>query len=463
MSNIEMPNNWDCYKHQRPLWSYLDQKDDKGQPLPGLRAVEVWHRRAGKDSTVLNFTATEAAEVVGTYYHFLPTQRQARKVIWDGIDKQGRSMINQAFPEGIREHPRSQDMQIPLKNGSMWQCLGSDNYDSIVGTNPRGVIFSEWSICNPLAWDYIRPILAENGGWAVFIFTARGKNHGYTLSEMARKNPKWHHSILTVEDTERPDGTRIISEEAIQDERDAGMSEDMVQQEFYCSFDVAIPGAYFALEVAATRADGRIKFIPIEPHLDVHTFWDLGLSKGNEMCVWFVQALGEEIRIINCYSGPTGQGMPHYMKYLDTFAKEHNIVYGEHFAPHDMNVAELMNGKSRVATAKEMGYSFRVVPRTNDLNDSIEATRRLFSRCFFDETRCEIGIGALASYHRLKDGDKVNPDGTPVFQDKPDHDWTSNYADSFRQIAQGWHRRLSLKKRPPSTAVQAPHNFNVFE
>ena len=133
-------------------------------------------------------------------------------------------MIDQAFPKEIRTNTRSQEMQIELKSGSIWQLCGSDNFDALVGANPRGVIFSEWSLCNPKAWDYIRPILAENGGWALFIYTARGKNHGYTMAEMARKNPNWHYSCLTVEDTKRRDGSRIITEEAIQEDRESGIS-----------------------------------------------------------------------------------------------------------------------------------------------------------------------------------------------------------------------------------------------
>ena len=198
----------------------------------GKRAVAVWHRRAGKDSTALNYTACEAIEKPGVYWHMLPTQRQARKVVWDGIDRKGRRVANQVFPREIVKKKRADEMQIELINGSIWQLCGSDNYDSLVGANPVGVVFSEWSLCNPAAWDFIRPILSENGGWAIFIYTPRGKNHGYKMAEMARKNPDWFYSRLTVEDTARDDGSPVITSEAIQAERDAGMYEEMIQQEF---------------------------------------------------------------------------------------------------------------------------------------------------------------------------------------------------------------------------------------
>lgn len=444
---LEMPFDWDCMAHQIPLWKYLDGG--------GKRAVAVWHRRAGKDSTAINYTASDAIEHTGVYWHMLPTQTQARKVVWDGIDRNGRRIIDQAIPKEIRKGTRAQQMQIELLNGSIWQLCGSDNFDSLVGANPRGVVFSEWALCNPKAWDYIRPILAENGGWALFIYTARGKNHGYTLAEMARNNPDWHHSLLTVDDTHRPDGSPIITQEAIQADRDAGMSEDMIQQEYYCSFDVAIPGAYFAREIAAARADNRICNIPVEPHIPVHTFWDLGISKGNAMVVWFVQAIGTEIRVVNYYEREN-EGMAHFIGVVNKFAQDHNIHYGEHCAPHDIEVRDLMTKTKRIDTARDMGIRFRVVPRTKNLADSIEATRRLFARCWFDERRCSDGVNALASYHREYD------DKNQVYRDVPVHDWSSNGADAFRQMAQAWNDRLALMDRPALKSVQMNTGFDVF-
>ena len=440
-----MPNDWDCMSHQKPLWNYFDEG--------GKRGVCVWHRRAGKDSTALNYTATEAIDNVGVYWHMLPTQKQARKVVWDGIDRQGRRMIDQVFPPAIRKAKREQEMQIELKSGSIWQLCGSDNYDALVGANPKGVIFSEWSLCNPKAWDFIRPILAENGGWALFIYTSRGKNHGYSMAQMAKKNPTWHYSCLTVDDTKRDDGSPVITQEAIQEDRDSGMSEDMIQQEYYCSFDVAIPGAYYSKEITAARADNRICFVPIDPMLEVHTFWDLGIS--DMMVIWFAQVVGNEIRLINYYEN-NNEGMAHYIKYLDTFKATHNIRYGEHWAPHDIEVRELMSGKSRRDTAREMGIAFRVV-KQHSIADGIEATRRLFNRLWIDETRCEHGVNCVASYHREYDDKKE------VYKDHPVHDWASHGADGLRQLAMAWNDRLAVdKSRRQTAAVQANTNFDVF-
>lgn len=240
MAVIQLPNEWVPRKHQMQLWTYLEGG--------GKRAAAVWHRRAGKDSVALNWTATAAHQRVGTYWHMLPTQTQGRKTIWDGIDRHGRRMIDQAFPPPVRTNYRKDEMKIELKCGSIWQVVGSDNYNNLIGSNPVGVVFSEYSVADPAAWDYIRPILAENGGWAVFIFTARGRNHGALLYEMARDNPSWFAQILTVDDT------GVIGPEVIQEERDSGMSDDMIDQEYYC-----FPGDALVMCSDQARPIGEIK------------------------------------------------------------------------------------------------------------------------------------------------------------------------------------------------------------
>lgn len=225
MTTLRIPNEWEPQPHQRALYNSF------GHGKPYRRAAVVWHRRAGKDSTALNLTAREAFKRVGTYWHLFPEQAQARRAVWNGIDRQGRRIIDQFLPPAVRARTSSQEMLIEAANGSVWQMAGSDNYDSLVGSNPVGVIFSEWSIANPEAWEYIRPILVENDGWALFIYTPRGRNHGYATYTRALSAADWFAQRLTVEDT------GLISPAQIEKERAAGMSEGKVRQEFYCSFE----------------------------------------------------------------------------------------------------------------------------------------------------------------------------------------------------------------------------------
>ena len=428
MPTVTIPNDWRPQPHQGNLWAYL--RDG------GKRAVAVWHRRAGKDSTALNWSAAAAHIRTGTYWHMLPEQAQARKVVWDGIDRYGRRMIDQAFPPEIRESTIKHEMKIELKCGSLWQCVGSDNYDSLIGSNPIGVVFSEYSVANPAAWDYIRPILAENGGWALFIYTARGRNHGARLYEMAKTNPSWFAERLTVDDTD------VIGPEAVEEERAAGMSEDMIQQEFYCSFEAAIQGAYYGDLMNRAEADGRICDVPYDPRLPVQTWWDIG--KRDATAIWFVQIAGTSFNVIDFYQNH-GEGAEHYAKVL--LDKPYTYAEPErrtgHLLPHDAKVSDWSIGgnKSRKEVLEGLGLKCRVVPRWS-IEDGIQACRVLIPRCRFDQTRCAQGIEALRQYRQNWD------EKNHIFSREPLHDWTSHSADAFRMGAVGVRDRIITPKAP---------------
>ena len=231
MDEVILPYKYVPREYQLPFWQYMEKKVHKpveGQHRLGARAVLVWHRRAGKDLTCLSYLSTEAIEGrVGSYYHLFPTYKQARRVIWQGKRKDGTPFLG-AFPEPFVKKKKDDDMILELHNGSTYHLLGTDrDVDALVGSNPIGVVLSEYSLQNPKAWDLIRPILAENEGWAIFDFTPRGRNHGYRLSEMAKKNPNWFFSLLSV------DETKAIPYSVIDDDRASGMPEELVQQEYW--------------------------------------------------------------------------------------------------------------------------------------------------------------------------------------------------------------------------------------
>lgn len=408
MPEITLPNDWQPLPHQMPLWQALESG--------ARRAVAVWHRRAGKDSLALNWTAVAALQRVGNYWHCLPEQAQARKAVWDAIDRQGRKIIDQAFPMAIRKRTLDQSMFIEFINGSTFQLIGSDNFNSLVGSNPIQICFSEFSISDPSAWHFLRPILAENGGTAIFLYTARGRNHGYDLYKAAQANPDtWFSELLTVDDT------GVIPPTIIEEERKAGMAEEMIRQEFYCSFEAAIVGAYYGKEMLNADTSGRICNLPHDPSVPVETWWDLGV--GDTTAIWFVQRVHREIRLIDFYE-TSGEGLPHYAQVLQT----KGFVYSRHIAPHDIEVRELATGKSRREAAKKLGITFQVAPRLS-VDDGINAVRQLLPLCWFDETKCARGIEALRMYRRKWD------EKNKVFQDFPLHDFASHPSDAFRMGA----------------------------
>jgi len=220
---VDLPHLFEPRPYQLPLLHALQTDGFK-------RAVVVWHRRAGKDKTFLNHLIPTMMGRKGYYVYFFPTNPMGRKVLWDGMDRTGMPFMKH-FPEELITNINNTEMKITLANGSMFQIIGTDRIEQ-VGINPIGCVFSEYSLQSPKAWDLVRPILAENEGWAIFNFTPRGRNHAWDLLKMAEHNPSWYSEVQTV------DNTHAISPEAIQEEIDAGMSPDMVQQEFYCSFNL---------------------------------------------------------------------------------------------------------------------------------------------------------------------------------------------------------------------------------
>lgn len=443
---IELPNQWQCRPYQDALWRYL--------AAGGKRAVAVWHRRSGKDDIALHWTATAAMERVGTYWHMLPQANQARKAIWDAVDPHsGQRRIDRAFPVELRDTTREQDMLIRFKNGSTWQVIGSDSYNSLVGSPPVGVVFSEYALADPNSWAFLRPILLENDGWAVFISTPRGRNHFQRMFDYAAKDGHWFGQLLTVRDT------GAVSEEAIERERrelaaERGDDEadNIINQEYFCSFDAAIPGSYYGKIIARAEAEGRITQVPHDPRLPVETAWDLGV--GDSTAIWFVQQTRFGVNVIDYYES-SGVGADHYAK----VCKDRGYLYSGHYLPHDADDREWgNNASSRVDTLKSLGVKpVRVLPRAS-VDDGINAVRVLLPRCWFDAVKCERGLDALRQYQ--KSWDEKNR----AFSLKPLHDWSSHGADAFRYLAQGLkptpeQRGLPSGHRPP---VRAITEYNPF-
>lgn len=443
--NITLPYKYRPRVYQQKSWNYL-QQDKKG-----LRAVNLWHRRAGKDLHAINTTACKAMQRVGLYWHMLPTYKQGRNIVWNGHTKEGRSFLSH-FPDEIIASKNSTEMRLTLKNGSIYQVVGTDNINSLVGTNPVGVVLSEYSLHDPAAWDYLRPILAENDGWAMFIFTARGKNHGFRLYEMASKNPNWFCQKLVAgsgpQSTKREDGSPVISDEIIQEERISGMSEEMIQQEFYNSFEAPLVGAYYGAQMLwlDKQVPARFGKVPWDESLPVHTWWDLGVDDSTS--IWFMQQYGHEIRLID-YLENSGEGLNYYAKQL----RERPYAYGKHVAPHDINVRELSTGKSRLEYARSLGIKFEVAGM-HEVADGISAVRSTLTQCWFDDEKCGRGIAALREYQKEWDEDKK------VFKSHPRHDWASHGADAFRYGV--WGMKLRAKKygdRKPQERALDDHDY----
>lgn len=230
------------------------------------RLLLVWHRRAGKDRFGLELVREEADKNVGSYWHLYPLQVQAKKAIWNGVDPATETrLLDLIFPPSMVVDTDERDLFKRFRNGSTYQLCGSDNYDRLVGSNVRGVLFSEWALCDPRAWPYIMPILLENGGWAAFITTYRGRNHAFQMATRLAKNPDWYVDIRTIRDTARNDGTPVVGLLDVQAERDSlvaihrstARADAIIQEEFFCNPMASLPGSVYGKQVAELQAAGR--------------------------------------------------------------------------------------------------------------------------------------------------------------------------------------------------------------
>lgn len=380
------------------------------------RAVWVVHRRGGKDVTAFNWCIYQLLKNPGwTAFHILPTYSQAKKVIWDSSTNDGKRILDY-IPKQLIESKNGQQMQIRLTNGSLYQLIGSDNIDSLVGTNPKIIIFSEYAIQSPAAWEYLRPILDVNKGYAIFISTPRGKNHFYDLMLRARTNPEWFCEILSVRDT------GVLSEEEIQSIRNEGVSEEHIEQEFYCSFNRGVEGSYYGRLIERARDEKRICNVSYEPRSPVNTAWDIGYGDSTSITFW--QEIGGEIRVIDFYEAQ-GEGIAHYVKIIQTKP----YVYGTHYMPHDAGSGSIQTGRTLQDVAYEQGLKVTILEREKDIQIGIEAVRSILNICYIDEKKCAHLIKCLENYHK-----KFN-DKTQAYSQSPEHDWTSHAADSFRYLA----------------------------
>jgi hypothetical protein len=431
--DFRLPSGWSPRSYQTELWRYLQGG--------GLRADVAAHRRWGKDEVALNWTAVAAHQRPGVYWHLLPEASQGRKAIWDAVNPHtGLRRIDEAFPVALRASTRDSEMSIRFANGSVWQVAGSDNFNSLMGAPPVGVVFSEWSLAKPDAWAYIRPILAENGGWAVFLWTPRGRNHAVRAFEARAREPSWF--------TLRSPATRtdVFTEAQLARERAELVAElgseaegqARFASEYLVDFDAAAPGAYYAGLLVEAEKAGRIGRVPYDPAIRVDTAWDLGID--DYTAIWFFQQAGREVRAID-YFEIGGEGLQSVVR--EAIAAK-PYVYGTHHLPHDVMVRELgAAGRSRFETLGGLGVSPIAVGAATDPEERINAGRLLIPVSWFDAERCGPGLDRLRAYRKRWNKATRSYAG-------PLHDAASHGADAFGEFA--LNRRLATAQRAPRDA-----------
>ena len=399
-------------------------------------SVAVWHRRGGKTVMAvmeLIHAALHEKKKQGRYAYVGPTLKQTKAVAWDYLKLYAGRVPGVKF--------RETELSCEFGNGSRIRLWGAENPDALRGLYLDGVVVDETALMpKRLYSEILLPALTDRRGWVIFIGTPQGHNVFYELFRRAQNDPSWFTSIC------RASETGVISPKDL-DEARSQMTPEEFEQEFECSFEAAVPGAYFAREMAAAEREGRITSLGCENLLPVHTAWDLGVA--DSTAVWFFQVPGRgRVHLVD-YLEASGEGLPHYAAAL----RQKSYSYGVHIAPHDIMVRDLSTGKSRLETARSLGIPFTVAPRL-PLADGINAARLLLPRAWFDSEKCGPGIEALKLFRQVKD------ERTGQFTGRPLHDWTSHAADAFRYLALGLD--LAAPGCAPMTAAQAAALYEQF-
>lgn len=412
-----LPFDWEPRPHQVELWEALMEG--------AKRADVVAHRRWGKDEVALHWAAWSASNRPGTYWHLLPETAQGRKAIWDAVNPHtGRRRIEEAFPAALHPVFREAEMLVELANGATWQVMGSDNYNSLVGSSAAGVVMSEWALATPEAWAHIRPMLLENDGWALFLWTPRGRNHAARAFESRRDDPAWFclKSPATETDVFTPDQLERERRELIAELGSVEEGEARFASEYLVDFDAAAPGTYYASLLAEAERAGRVGRVPVDPSLRVDTAWDLGID--DYTAIWFFQQAGREVRVID-YFETSGEGLEAVVRRA---IGGKPYLWGAHHLPHDVMVRELGTGRSRYDTLGSMGLSRISVGAPTDPEERVNAARLMIPMCWFDAERCAGGLERLRNYRKRWNRATRSYAG-------PLHDQASHGADAFGEFA----------------------------
>jgi phage terminase large subunit len=355
---------------------------------------------------------------------------QAKDVAWGYLKRFTGAIPGAAFNEV--------ELRVDLPGDRRIRLYGADNYDRMRGLYFDGVVLDEYADMPPTAWDaVIRPTLSDREGWAVFMGTPKGRNAFHEKWEEAQADHGLWLSLML-----RASETGILPSHEIEALR-RDMTPEAFEQEYECSFDAAIKGAYFAREIADAERAGRIGEVPIDPAVPVHTAWDLGI--GDATAIWFFQVVGGAIHVVDHYEAH-GHGLPHYAQVLAS----KGYRYGTHFVPHDAQARDLGTGRTRIETMHQLTGRWPNVLRAGDVMDGINAARLTLPRVRFDAVRCRDGLEALRQYRADFD------EKTRAFRDRPRHDWTSHSADAFRYLAMAW-REMKPAPKPtePVYAIEA--------
>ena len=410
---------------QRVLLPYTPRKAF----LPFHERTKRWaclvaHRRAGKTVAAVNDIIRAAFMYQGPNGLFgfvAPYQIMARRIAWDYF---------KFFAEPLIKDANEQQMTLTLVNGSKIGLFGSDSADSMRGLGFSGLYLDEFGDFKPSVFgNVLRPALADKGGWCVFAGTPKGKNQFWEIYQTAQRLPEeWFLLRLTASESGLLPQSELNAAKA-------QLSEDQYLQEFECSFEAAILGAFYGTEMRQADSQGRISpDVRHDSGHPVYTAWDLGYR--DDTAIFWYQVISGEVRVIDFFAVSGAD-----IRAIAEVVVNKGYRYAKHYLPHDARAKSLQTGRSIVEQlADHLGIAnLSVVPNIG-LQDGIQAVRQMLPRTWFNSVKCGDGIEALRQYQREYDEDKK------AFRASPRHDWTSHPADAFRMLAVAWRQEPAAQK-----------------
>lgn len=416
--------------------------------------VLVMHRRFGKTVFGVNETIDQGLrlglnrpELPNPKYAYLaPLRDQAKRIAWDYFKTYTGPIPGMS--------PNEQDLRIDIPRQSLndnlrFMLLGGDNYVSLKGIYLDGAILDEFGEMHPGAWrEAIRPTLSDRIGWTIFSGTPKGRNHFYEMYKYATESgdPDWYGAIL------RADETGIIPEKELLSARKA-MTEEEYEQEYNCSFQAGLIGAYYSKEIVKAEQEHRITEVPFDPSIPLNTFWDLGMN--DTTAIWFHQRVGRK-NIFPFYMEAPDLSIPEWVNRVLETTRRAGCSVGDVVLPHDAAARDPGTGKTRESVFRKLFGKRPTILKREDILEGINAARMVFSQCWFDKKGCEKGINALMNYQRRWDS-KAN-----VFSSKPSHNWASNGADAFRTFAMGITERTGELRQEMEQQYEADTRYNPY-
>ena len=404
--------------------------------------VLVMHRRFGKTVFAVNHMIKHVLTCPlprPRVALVAPTFTQAKRISWDYVKYYAGVIPGVTFNET--------ELRADFPNNGRIMLLSGENPDALRGIYLDLCVFDEYGMQNPRVWgEVVRPALSDREGSAIFLGTPAGHNHFFDILQQAKEqseegSDQWYWKIAKASET------KLVKDEELKAAQ-VQMTPEQYEQEYECSFTAAIIGAYYGRLLADADDKGKITRVPYDPALPVHTAWDLGIN--DSTAIWFAQVYrGGAVNVIDYYEN-SGVGLDHYAEVL----RKKDYHWGDHLAPHDIEVRELGSGKSRLETAFSLGIRFKVIPKMK-IADGINAARMLIPKCYFDREKYNEGLEMLRQYRQEWD------DRKRMFRDQPRHDFTSHSADAFRYLALGLENRTKMTKAPQSVAVNEYNPFTL--